>query len=351
MKRTKQLLGATSAIALVALSTSPALAAGTSAGDIIRNDVSVSFDVGGVAQTAVIDNDEFTVDRKINVTVTVDEETVSVNPGRENAVLAFEITNLSNDVVDYQLSAVADAANPAGLSNIRIYLDLDNDGELDANELTAGTISYLDDMGEDEVRQVLVVADIGLGALNTDEFDIILTADARVASGTAASPGAAFENTAGGNTAGVDNVLADGAGDSDSAEQGDFSDRGTFIVAGAELTVEKTSSIVSDPINGTTNPKAIPGAVIEYCIVVSNAAGGATATDVAVNDDLPADVSYDAGYGIFVDGNASCATGSRGDNIATPTATYNEIDNEIDATLSDIGSSVSRSVYFRVTID
>lgn len=351
MKRTKQLLGGTSAIALVALSSSPALAAGTSAGDTITNNVSVSFEVGGVTQTAVTDSDTFTVDRRVNVTVVVDTPTVSVTPGQDNAVLSFEITNGSNDTVDYQLTAIADGANPAGLSNIEIYLDSDNDGVLDAGELSAGPITYLDDMAEDETRQVLVVGDIDLAASNTDEFDIILTADARAASGNASSPGAALTDTVGANTSGVDTVLADGAGDTDNANEGDFSDRGTFVVSAASLTVSKTSAIISDPVNGTTNPKAIPGAVIEYCIVVSNASGAATATGVSVNDELPADVTYSSTYGIFVDGDGACASGSRGDNIATPTATFNSTDNEVDAALSDIGAGVSRSVYFQVTID
>ena len=204
---------------LVALSASPALAEGTSAGDTITNNVSVSFDVGGVTQTAVTDSDTFTVDRKVNVTVQVDASPVSVTPGKTNAVLAFEITNLSNDTVDYQLSALADAGNPAGLSNIRIYLDADGDGVLDFGELAAGPITYLDDMAEDETRQVLVVGDIALSAVNTNEFDVVLTADARDASGNEGSPGAALANTVGANTSMVDTVLADGAGDSDNAEE------------------------------------------------------------------------------------------------------------------------------------
>jgi uncharacterized repeat protein (TIGR01451 family) len=38
------------------------------------------------------------------------------------------------------------------------------------------------------------------------------------------------------------------------------------------LTVVKLSSVVSDPVNGTMYPKAIPGAVVEYRVVVSNPA-------------------------------------------------------------------------------
>ena len=69
MKRSKQLLGAVSTIALIAFSASPALAGGSTAGSSITNNVSVSFDVGGVTQTAVTASNTFTVDRKIDVLV------------------------------------------------------------------------------------------------------------------------------------------------------------------------------------------------------------------------------------------------------------------------------------------
>ncbi len=56
------------------------------------------------------------------------------------------------------------------------------------------------------------------------------------------------------------------------------------------LSVSKISSIIADPVNGNTNPKAIPGATIEYLITVANT--GLIATDpgtVVVWDDGPAD--------------------------------------------------------------
>lgn len=37
------------------------------------------------------------------------------------------------------------------------------------------------------------------------------------------------------------------------------------------LTFQKTVQVLSDPINGTTNPKAIPGAIMEYALTVTNA--------------------------------------------------------------------------------
>jgi len=56
------------------------------------------------------------------------------------------------------------------------------------------------------------------------------------------------------------------------------------------LSVSKSSAVISDPFNGTTNPLAIPGAVVEYTITISNAASTATATSVAITDSLNAEI-------------------------------------------------------------
>jgi len=56
----------------------------------------------------------------------------------------------------------------------------------------------------------------------------------------------------------------------------------------AELSITKVSSIISDPVNGTTNPKLIPGAILEYTIVVTNIGNGPVdANTVVVTDPLP----------------------------------------------------------------
>ncbi len=340
MKRTKQLLGAVSAIALVGLSTSPAFAAGTTAGDSITNNVSVAYQVGGVDQTEETASDTFTVDRKVDVVVAeVGGASTSVSPGETQAAITFDVTNSSNDVVDLDLSIVQSTTDDFDISNVQFYLD-DGNGIFDAGDTL---ITFLDEMAEDETRTVHVVGDTPISATNGQTADVALIADAH-AGGGAAALGAELTDTAGANTAGIDTVLADLAGDEDVANQGDFSDTDTYVVAGADIVVTKASTVVSDPINGTTNPKAIPGATIEYCITVANAAGAATATGVNVNDVLPADVTYDAGFGIFVDGDATCASGVAG-------GSFDATDNEVDGVLSDIAASITRSLYFRVTID
>jgi len=75
----------------------------------------------------------------------------------------------------------------------------------------------------------------------------------------------------------------------------------------ANITVVKSSTVLSDPVNGTADPKRIPGAVVEYTIIVTNTAG-AQATSLTVTDDLSAETtsldfevdSYGAGRGIQV---------------------------------------------------
>ncbi|WP_295322886.1 proprotein convertase P-domain-containing protein [uncultured Sphingopyxis sp.] len=57
------------------------------------------------------------------------------------------------------------------------------------------------------------------------------------------------------------------------------------------LAIAKTSSVVSDPVNGTADPKAIPGARMRYCILVTNNGSG-TATGINLADPLPAGTSF-----------------------------------------------------------
>lgn len=68
----------------------------------------------------------------------------------------------------------------------------------------------------------------------------------------------------------------------------------TFCKPVTSISVTKVSSVISDPVNGTNYPKAIPGAVVEYCILVSNT-GTSTLTNVVASDNLPSNFTYAAG--------------------------------------------------------
>jgi uncharacterized repeat protein (TIGR01451 family) len=63
--------------------------------------------------------------------------------------------------------------------------------------------------------------------------------------------------------------------------------------ATAVLLTTKTSTVISDPVNGTVNPKLIPGAIVEYAITVRNA--GSTRPDTAsivIIDLMPAEMAF-----------------------------------------------------------
>ena len=77
--------------------------------------------------------------------------------------------------------------------------------------------------------------------------------------------------------------------------EGNISDLGigTFFAGLPGLSILKISTTISDPINGgpSNNPKAIPGAIVEYQIGISNSGVGPADSDsVVITDPIAADV-------------------------------------------------------------
>jgi len=62
----------------------------------------------------------------------------------------------------------------------------------------------------------------------------------------------------------------------------------TKRTANAQLTITKSGALVSDPVNGTTNPKYIPGAIVRYTFTVTNTGpSSVTNNSVWLIDSLP----------------------------------------------------------------
>lgn len=352
MNRLNRLLGTVGALALVAASASPAFAAGTAAGSTITNTVTVNYQVGTVAQTATGASNTFTVDRKVNLTVAeVGTTTTQVSPGQSAAVTTFTVTNTSNATLDFALAATQQTGlagahantDTFDVTNIKIYVDSNLNGTYDAG--TDTLITFIDELAADTSKTVFVVADIPLGRVTNDVAAVTLTATGREG-GTATVQGVALSETTGANTAGMDTVFADGAGATDTARNADYSAKDDYTVQAAALTISKLSTVISDPINGTTNPKLIPGATIEYCIVVNNAAGSATANNVAISDPLPTTVTYSSGYGTFLNGTVTSGVcnfdGTAGGSFASGT---------VSGTLSSVAAGETKTLRFRAVIN
>ncbi len=78
----------------------------------------------------------------------------------------------------------------------------------------------------------------------------------------------------------------------------------TKIAASANLTILKSATILSDPVNGTTNPKFIPGAIVRYTFSVSNTGpSSVTNNSIWLIDTLPTSLLVGTGSSpIFTQG-------------------------------------------------
>jgi uncharacterized repeat protein (TIGR01451 family) len=330
----------------------PAYAAGTTAGTSITNTATVNYQVGGVAQGAQTASDTFTVDRKINLTVAeVGTVTTNVVPGQTNAVTTFQLTNNSNEVLDFALVAsqiTGGTASHGGTdtfdaTNVRIYRD-STSGTVGSWDAADTLVTYVDELAADASATLFVVADIPTGLANNAVAGVTLRATAREG-GTASTQGAAITETTGANTSGKDTVFADTAGvTGDTARDGSHSDNDDYTVQTATLAVTKTSRVISDPFNNTTNPKLIPGAVVEYCIAVANS-GSAAATSVAITDPVPGQLTFNAGTILLngtVTGSTCNADGTAGGSYAAP---------NVSGTIATIAAGATRTLVFRATVN
>ena len=109
---------------------------------------------------------------------------------------------------------------------------------------------------------------------------------------------------------------------------------------GPNIGVSKTSVVVSDPVNNTTNPKVIPGALIEYCVLVTNS-GVAAASAVVATDPIPSNLTYQAGT---ITSGTTCPTSSApgGATVSGSTLTAN---------IGTLAAASSFAVKFRATVN
>lgn len=125
----------------------------------------------------------------------------------------------------------------------------------------------------------------------------------------------------------------------------------TFCRPVAVLGVTKLSTLISDP-TGNTNPRAIPGAVVEYCILIQNPGSG-TAANVVGTDNIPATLTYTAGS-MFSGTSCASATTAEDDNAtgADESDPYGASvsGSTLTATAASLGPGAGFALKFRSTI-
>lgn len=360
-----KLLVASSTLPLVMLCSAPAFAAGTTQGTSITNTVNVNYQVGGVAQTQQTAADTFVVDRKIIFTLAEKAPigTTSVTPGQTAQRTTFILTNTSNDTLDFTVTpsqlvggtAAHGGTDAFNVTNLLVCLDANADNICDAAATATLTVN---DLVADANTTILVVGDIPLSATNGQVAGVSLSATALNSNGSAIT--AATDATA--NGAGtVETIFADaaktGAGGVSAARDGIDVATDDYTVNAAVLSVFKSHVMISDGVS-TSNFKSVPGAVVEYCISVANAAGGATATNITISDLVPTNTTYVAGS-IRVNGTVTSPGASQTCSAGTSVTDASDADagsfgtpaNTVAGSLTNIAGGNSSALIFRVTLN
>ncbi|MEO9463359.1 MAG: hypothetical protein ABJ242_11580 [Marinomonas sp.] len=325
MKTQTHLFLSLAATPLFLLTAVPANAAGVSAGSLIENTATATYDDGsGPPKTIDSNTVVVAVDELLDVTVTsLDTGPIATQPGEE--VLTFEITNTGNGPEAYTLTAnPAVAGNDFDTTIDDIAVDTNGNGTYDPGVdtiLTGPATTPV--LAEDENITVFVITTVPAGVADTDESDVELTAEAVTGTGPA---GTTF---AGEGVNGVDAITG--------LTEGDGSAIGSLI-AGVTLVDLVKSADVVDPFGGTS---AVPGSVVTFTLT-ANVTGSGSVADLVIDDAIPADTSYVPGT-LTLDGGA--LTDASGDDAGEASAT------DISVDLGTVAGGTSHAVTFDVTID
>lgn len=386
MNKSIKLLASASALVAFAVAT-PAFAAGTASGTDIKNTASIKFKVGGVDQKEEDSNeDSFKVDRKVNFTVTeTDGATTIVTPGAKYQVTTFDVENLSNAALTIRLAATdltGDDYNTVA-NSFRYVVSTDTSGSL-TGTFDPTTGAFTPGTGETELdstdpRLVSLAADGKVRVFVIANVPVLNASDANLDNGDVANirlTGTAWEDVSTGGNAletsatntktAVDIVLAETNGNGADGDAINYNgvqwDADGYEVETADITLRKNSYVISDPITtaiGSGDPKMIPGAVVEYCLIVKNATA-VSASGIELTDVTPPNTTFVAGSIIRdMDVDTTAETCTSGTGVAvTDTAGYTALTKTIKAVLTSElatggapGTSEAKGLRFQVTIN
>jgi uncharacterized repeat protein (TIGR01451 family) len=362
-----------SGAAVMTSTTSAHADTGTAAGTSISNTASVSYTVNGSAQTTSSTTSTFVVDRKVNFTVVRDQPgNTQVNLSEQGAYVKFKVTNTTNGTQDFlldpdqdilNLGAILPGTDDFNISGMKAYVDSNGNGVYDSGVDTA---EFIDELAPDASATVFLVGNVPAASANLAFVSLHVIAAAGGAGGTKGSALIATDLNLANADNTIDIVFADD--DSDAALLGDVLRNGQGRAYGAfelgtrnvALTVTKTARIVADDL-GLLNPKAVPGATVEYCFVVHNGTLLTAASNVVLTDDIPANTTYVPGSislgGLGV-GNVCLTSGSTEDDDADDaaesdgyTASFDGSAKKVTATIPTVGGGASIAASFRVKIN
>ena len=303
----------------------------TASGVEIANQAKVNFKVATIAQPQVPSNTyKFLVDTIVDLTVTA-PSSLSVTPGATGQILQFKVANTGNHQQGFNLT-VANVASGDDFdtTNLTVFAE---SGATAGYQLAEDTNTEVNHLNANTEVNVYVISDIPVSRVDDDEAIISVVAQAMLTTdiNTAEANDDGVADNA--NADNIEVVWGDGIGpyDDQANPDGKHSAGAKYVVQGADVTISKTTNVISDPINGTTNPKRIPGAIIEYVITVTNdAAASSTATNVEVTDDLSAEIDTNKTLAFVTKYDADNLRGISISNPRYDSGNYHEFTNASD---------------------
>jgi hypothetical protein len=187
----------------------------------------------------------------------------TVSFGQTNQVTTFTVTNTTNATQDFRLFALnTGIGSPTqlghtdnfGVTNIRVFVDVNGNGTYDA---ATDTATYIDELAPDADQD-------GLrrrrhSRLGPGQRHIGRSVDGRRRHRGAGFAGRDLTQSLLDDPAQIDTVFADAAGYADILRDARFSAGDEYAVAGATAQVTKTAVIISDPMNGDRRAQGHPG--------------------------------------------------------------------------------------------
>lgn len=317
-------LFATSFVASFTL-TAPAHAGGVSAGTLIENTATATYDDGDGPQTVDSNTVTVRVDELLDVTVTsLDSGPIGAVPG-EN-VLTFEVTNQGNGPEAFTLDAnPAVAGNDFDTTLVSIAVDSNGNGTYDpgVDEILTGP-ETTPELADDETLTVFVIVNVGGDALDSQVSVVELIAEAVTGTG---APGTTF---AGQGVDGGDAIVG--------ATGADDNATGSLVVGITTVDLAKAVS-VTDPFGGTG---AVPGSVATFTITAT-VSGSGSVSDLIVTDAIPEGTTYSPGS-LALDG--STLTDASGDDAGEASDAGG-----IAVDLGTVAGGTIHSITFDVIVD
>ena len=321
-----------SMVAILALSSVGAMAAGTTSGGTISNSASLSYSVGGATQPTVntAEAATFVVDKKIDFSVSHDDDPkhVITTPGAITVERTFTLSNTTNNTQDFTV----DATN---LASGKLY-----DGKTDDSDITDIKISVdggafvsgpvtIAGLIADGTKEIKVQVTVPNTNVDGNVMNIQLEATA-VKAGTTdpeVVTGAGADGTISADRKDVeDTVLAEGAGVGTTGNtefDGKYSAWAGYIINSPVLDLTKSSCVYEDLVSGVSaNAKRIPGSTITYLFDINNT-GSIDAEDINITDVLPAELDGATVTALMMNDNqdsCSCVGGTAGAGSATTNA-------------------------------